>query len=432
MEKVVRNILSCTCSSAWTCSCARERKSSVRAAALRQIGNIFFAQKTTEGCLNALKNYNLSICFAEEGSKDISIGYANRSAAYFELKLYDVCLKNIAWARSSGGYPDILMEKLNKREAKCKEQIATQTKAKEPLVPELSFPPHKSVPFIADCLELRKNKRYGRYVITNRDLMVGQIIAIEEPFCTSLMLKQHYERCENCLMECSLSLIPCKLCTCVMFCSENCRKEAMDRFHKYECPVIDFIDSELESGNQRLALRTTLCALSTFKTLENFRAFTEEADEQDNNVFVVNKTVVAGPCQKYAPVFSIQTAAKNKNANKEISAIERVIMALLLLSEVPELSLRVKTVEFLVKVTEKHNLAAQISPCGLDDMSVLMKELFECAGTMDKPMGMYPFRFLLNHSCVPNTISTTFGNKIVITVSMPVKAGEQLFDCYEK
>ena len=37
---------------------------------------------------------------------------------------------------------------------------------------------------------------------------------------------------------------------------------------------------------------------------------------------------------------------------------------------------------------------------------------------------------LLNHSCYPNVDTTAVDNKIVLTVTRPIKAGEQIFTCY--
>lgn len=217
---------------------SREPKNNKKSEEFREIGNNHFSTGTNAAFLDALKWYNKSICYAEEDSEHISIGYANRSAVYFELKLYDECIKNIEMAKGVVGFPKRLSERLQKRENSCKELMKKIKPGDSPIELKLSFPPHKTVPFIIDCLELRKDAQYGRYVITNRDLDVGQIIAIEEPFCTSLSNKVQYERCENCCLEQSRNLILCIECTAVMFCSELCRTEAWDRFHKLECPII--------------------------------------------------------------------------------------------------------------------------------------------------------------------------------------------------
>lgn len=212
----------------------------------RKQGNQYFSLKN-RNYVKALELYNQSICFAEAKSEDISIAYANRSAIYFEWKKYDSCLQNIELAKENG-YPKRLMNKLVKREAECRKALeSNQNNENEDdddevlLAPKLSFPSHSKVPFIADCLEMRESDELGRYIITNRDLSTGKVIAIEESFCSWTLPCVQYQRCANCLQEFDFNLIPCEYCTSTMFCSQECSKEAYEKFHRFECPVIDFM-----------------------------------------------------------------------------------------------------------------------------------------------------------------------------------------------
>lgn len=49
---------------------------------------------------------------------------------------------------------------------------------------KLSRPPHDQVPFIADCLAIEEKEKFGRFVITTKNLRPGEVIAIEEPLMT--------------------------------------------------------------------------------------------------------------------------------------------------------------------------------------------------------------------------------------------------------
>ena len=40
------------------------------------------------------------------------------------------------------------------------------------------------------------------------------------------------------------------------------------------------------------------------------------------------------------------------------------------------------------------------------------------------------FRSLINHSCLPNVTFVSIDNKVVTVIKIPVKAGEQLLNCY--
>lgn len=160
----------------------------------------------------ALSSYNKSLCHAES-KQTFGLAYANRSAVYLETKRIKECLENIKLARDHG-YPNL--KKLSEREAKCKELIAENLtdpyeEAREFF--KLSYPPNKKVPYIANCLEVKENEKFGRYIVTNRDLKPGDIVAIEEPFLKYLKRDFTFVRCTYCLKANNLNLIPSK-CKC--------------------------------------------------------------------------------------------------------------------------------------------------------------------------------------------------------------------------
>jgi SET and MYND domain-containing protein 4 len=160
----------------------------------------------------ALKSYNKSFCYAEPLSDRISLVFANRSAVYFEVNQFENCLENIKFARSNGYKSE---EKLKEREEKCLRLMITQK-----LDPDedpwkyfkLSNPQNEKIPFIANCLELHENKKFGRYVVTNKSLKPGDIVAIETPAFKVIHKEGRYSNCANCLSENMLNLIPCNTC----------------------------------------------------------------------------------------------------------------------------------------------------------------------------------------------------------------------------
>lgn len=195
-------------------------KSATRSTKLREEGNKFYSQREF---FNAIVKYNESLCFAEHGSENLGLAYANRSAVFFEMKLYKICLENIENARQNF-YPEENFIILEKREEKCRDFLKSQ-KEKSSFDPwsffKLSYPANEKLPFVAKCLEVKKNEKYGRHVITNESLKVGDIVVIEKPFCSILLSQSKlynipesniYQRCSSCLKENSLNLIPCSFC----------------------------------------------------------------------------------------------------------------------------------------------------------------------------------------------------------------------------
>jgi SET and MYND domain-containing protein 4 len=259
----------------------RNSKSDSLSTEFRKIGNEHFAIKEFD---SALKLYNQSICFAEQGSENLSIGYANRSAVYFEWQLYDRCFENIRLAREAN-YPVRLMHKLEKRAEECQNRKKTiYKKTSEPKVPILSYPANAQIPFMADCLELVQNEKFGRHIITNRDLKIGDVVIMEKPYETQLFKEYKYQRCTNCLTENDFSLIPCPDCTTTMFCSPQCLLVGNEKFHKYECPIADGLDC-LRAGNLGIAGRVMFSIIHELDSIKELSTMMQDMNGSSSKYY---------------------------------------------------------------------------------------------------------------------------------------------------
>jgi len=142
---------------------------------LRNYGNTFFKQGRY---FDALIKYNESLCRAETGSANIALAYANRSAVFMELKMYEKCLKNIQQAKDAG-YPQGKIHNLNDRYERAttlmaESHPATTAAAQAENDPfqfyKLSYPAHPKNPDIVNCVKLAENAKYGRHIIASKDL----------------------------------------------------------------------------------------------------------------------------------------------------------------------------------------------------------------------------------------------------------------------
>lgn len=292
-------------------------KNAERSKAYRMEGNQNFSLKC-KNYVRALELYNQSICHAEANSEDLAIGYANRSAIYFEWKKYELCLENIELAKESN-YPARLMDKLSKREAECLKALEEKKKMKEGdveyefendddilLAPKLSYPPHQKVPFIADCLEMRQSEEFGRYIVSNKDLAVGKVIAIEDCFCSLILPCVQYQRCANCLNECHYSLIPCTDCTSTMFCSLDCRDEAQQNFHRFECPIIDFM-YKLLNIIQLSSVRVAISAITSHGSADELQKVIDDPEMVGITAFNLNYSEDMPKRELYKPIHTLET-----------------------------------------------------------------------------------------------------------------------------
>lgn len=394
----------------------RIRKTNEVSTTYRSRGNKEFVRQTNAGYLAALEYYNKSICYAENDSEELGLGYANRSAVYFEIGLLDDCLNNIELAKQSA--PARVMEKLMNRAKQCL-QLKHSGKIEKPIVePRLSFPANDEIPFIANCLELQRNEQYGRHITTTTELKPGDVVAIEKAFCAKLDPEFKYLRCENCLKERNYNLRPCTLCVSVMFCGE-CRDEAFEHFHKIECPVIDLLE-KLLCKSSPIMIRTVVRAITSFVSANALIAFLEESEVQDLTVFDFNYKETSS---YYAP---IHFAVDNSGPDTEFATCiltSLIVQPLLELTELKDKFTTTEEVSALKGLIYRHiKRQPSNSSIGIFFDGKLFGRYSE---------GIYAFRNLLNHSCAPNLIISSINNQLVYTVSKPIEAGEQLFDNYE-
>lgn len=181
---------------------------------LRSEGNQLYALRNFH---DALIKYNESLCTAENESENIGIAYANRSAVYFEMKLYDLCLRNIDLALTNK-YPMKNLEILINRQNRCNNALTSKentTKVSaDPLkIFETSVKRSNKFLDIGECLKLRVNEKFGRHIVTDASLNVGDIIVNEKSFCKVLHEEFIYQRCGGCFKDNFMSLIPCVNCT---------------------------------------------------------------------------------------------------------------------------------------------------------------------------------------------------------------------------
>lgn len=382
---------------------------------------------------DALLKYNESLCFAEPESENLGLSYANRSAVYFEMKCYEACLKNIKLARLNH-YPEKNVEILRKREEQCNELMKSPRKSSSDPWNffKLSYPPNKKLPFIANCLELRCNEKYGRFIITNQQLKVGDIVAIDEPTFKVIKADSRYstcfdcnifQRCSNCLRENLLDLIPCENCCKTMFCSEECKSSAQ-RYHRYECEIIDDL---LKSGITHIVLRMFFESLALFDhDMKKLETFVNEHKNFPITSFDIN---FKNPKERKKSEFlSTIGLASSKVDEKSLSEYKNIFKKTEILSNLWNVNSKFicEILKQLISVGTRdvHGIGGWTLKLNTDEA----KNPSQCQQLIGNCCNL--FSSLFNHSCAPNVRRLNVDDKAVIIVTRPIPKGSQLFDSY--
>ncbi|XP_037044344.1 SET and MYND domain-containing protein 4-like [Bradysia coprophila] len=450
-----------------TAEIVRNIKCNKQSKMLRTKGNKLFTSDTDLS--KALDLYNQSICWAEDTGEELAIGFANRSAVYFEWEKYDACLENIDLAVKAG-CPERLMDKLNQRKANCvtnMNAIKVGINANDPMSkihsidklclkmkdfnrlkskhfcfdidethcePQLSLPANPKIPFIANCLEMKTSPQKGRYIVTTKELKPGQIISIEDPFLASLEKEHRYRKCANCFAENFMNLIPCKACTCTMFCSQKCLTESETGFHQYECSIADYIWNNFHEIG--LTFRLAVKAFTMFDTVQELVDFREHSKTANATVFSFDHTIGLDDRDRYSQIENLCTNEENRIEDDLFTRGCKIALLYHHLIEKTKFGEMLRTDaerDVLISLLFHHSQTTSINSINCyeyDDVNLEAMADFKSSDVFAR--GMYPFSSLYNHSCAPNMATVAVGTKIVSYVTRDINKNSEVLLCLKR
>ncbi|KAG5672330.1 hypothetical protein PVAND_002464 [Polypedilum vanderplanki] len=405
------------------------RKSNEHANKCRDEGNKLYS---TRNFFDALLKYNESLCYALDESVS-ALAYANRSAVYFEIKLYEHCLTNIEFAKLNK-YPEKNAHILLSRSEKCV-ALMNRDSDKHRQLPEnlscftkLSYKENSQMPFIVDCLELRTNDVFGRHIVTTRDLKVGDMLTFEEPYFKVIKSDSRYEscqelnkyqRCAACLRDNLMDLIPCKKCISTMYCSQKCLEYADRNFHNYECNINETL---LKAGIMQMVMRVFFQSLNIFNgSIDELEKFLNDCTKTSTCVYDFDFSTTDEHKLAKSYLLSSYNLARNEAVTSDESSHSIFMLDPLLIELWDSHSI------FITKFIKRFIKIYDSNFHGICGWSVKKSENYEAQMI---GVGCYCFSSLINHSCSPCINRLYSYDKLIIVVDRPIKKGEQLFDCY--
>lgn len=372
-------------------------KNNQRSTDLRMNGNVKFRQGHW---LEAMKLYNQSLCFAETGSENVALAYANRSHCFYQLKMYAESIVDIELAKNAN-VPVRLIRKLEERKEKSIDNLNLVENSSKNIV-KLSYESNGNFPCMANMLEIKQNKEFGRYLMAKCDIPVGQTILIEDDF---LSIKTNDELvCYTCFRE-NTNFIACAQCPDVVFCSMECINQ--NRVHKWECGSF----SVQLHYRMRFEMHAVLLAIETFSTVENLMEFVKNVLlENPENV----PTSLCNANSKYHFFFKLSTCAPF--SCKDMLKVYQIYGNIMALPKVASLFDSEVKQCFLMHLVLHHFLVIKTN-------SIMSKNPWST-------VSVFNVLSMLNHSCAPNLYHPRKGKQQYCVVIRPVSKGEQLYISY--
>ena len=107
---------------------------------------------------------------------------------------------------------------------------------------------------LSSKVTIKSDTLVGRHTIAQADIGAYETVLSEEAYSVVLYPDKFGLNCAHCLRRLKVA-IPCKHCSRVAFCSIQCRDDAWNSFHQWECPYLDVLIGFGCSALARLALR---------------------------------------------------------------------------------------------------------------------------------------------------------------------------------
>ena len=88
--------------------------------------------------------------------------------------------------------------------------------------------------FVSQKVEVVVGEKVRRHVVARQEIQVGEVILEERPISSVLHLRRLATNCSSCLVAVVRGLA-CDRCTQVIFCSDRCKDQAEQGYHRLEC-----------------------------------------------------------------------------------------------------------------------------------------------------------------------------------------------------
>ncbi|XP_061606711.1 SET and MYND domain-containing protein 4 [Phyllopteryx taeniolatus] len=406
------------------------RKDAESAAACRERGNASFkGRRYTEAALH----YSQGVCLAPQGSEQLPLCYANRSAALFHLQRYQEALDDAAEAERTN-YPSGLSHKLEKRRAQCLARLSSsELRADQEEGVRSGVSPKGVQSGVSPKVTVRVSLEKGRHVVASETIEAGEVILSERPYSFVLVpssggaFGSEHRRCHACLNP-TWRPVPCGGCSYARYCAASCRDRAWEEYHCQECPLGAHVTA-LGILSQ-LALRVALKA-----GLKNIRQASGAAAEPpadpsgaayEGVSCLLHHLDRQSASMRFLCAVTMATLCLELSGTGPPPAGRQVAFVRDPVAEDQGWRLLAgAALRHLLQLRCNAQAVVMLEDQGLSDALVLSSQERRVA------TAIFPTLSLFNHSCRPNT-SLMFGGGGIVTVraSRSVNAGREVLHCY--
>ncbi|XP_044013810.1 SET and MYND domain-containing protein 4-like [Aphidius gifuensis] len=445
----------------------------------KKVGDLYFQDGEY---MMAHKRYTQCITQCPTGSHLLAFGYAARSIALFYGNFMSDCLIDIERAIQHG-YPDGLKSELYMWKASAMKELKMERKLIKKTVDQArgwlvniaddqlrihmknridslnllktdklncfsldfqdaALPSLKSrnptVPGLSNSVGLEYSKKHGRHVVATQDIKAGDVIGIQKPYASVVKMNVKYNVCWHCKKQ-TWTSIPCDTCSQVIFCSDDCKKQAQDNYHAIECLVLCQAMAFGVRECVYTALRLVIMALK--QSNNSFEKLMETVHEIDNPTDPLTKGFIEGKLDptKFESVYGLcdlsPLSYSSRTAKQRYSSLADAIILSYFLGKKIEYFQEDCTIDLLTLVTSQKysdlitiaNKFMNVTQFNAFNYTLLSSH---SGGPVLMASSIIPSMSFFNHSCCPNVIRTYRDGNLALIAIRPIKKDEQVFIKY--
>lgn len=380
----------------------RSKKCNNTADELLQYGHTEFSNRNW---IEALNYYSRALCFAECGTFYEGLAHGNRGLCFFQLGMYQKALIDFDFAARKK-CPEQFMADIQGSRVKC-QKIDKNSDQIKLSIPKMKMAADKKFPCLANALEIKGNKEFGRCIVAKKDIDIGQTVCVSEAFASAVLAeKQAY--CYTC-QKIEMNFIPCSCCSDVMFCDEDCAN--WNSIHKMDCRTCYH---QINDIGVKFITQSILVAIEIFPNIESMIEMVETVTS-DKGCDKIPKSS-NDSISKYGIFLKLTPVFRDENLFQAYQAFTCILL--------------IPKIRFLFDTESEQRFLMHLI---LHHATVIPKNAFlDLAQFSDQITVKYMFDTLsiINHSCAPNLHFTMIG-KIGYCMSVrPIKKGDQVFINY--
>ncbi|XP_075991011.1 protein-lysine N-methyltransferase SMYD4-like [Anticarsia gemmatalis] len=316
-----------------------------------------------------------------------------------------------------------------------------------PPLAELHNGPNPQFQNASASIELVRKFEMGRHVVARELLNRGDVMFIEEPYVVVPVQKSFEYICDGCAID-KINPIPCLVCSFSIYCSVECRQQAWDHYHKYECSGVQMhffahlglghlgfrvllrsaregYPGLLESGHRVESAKDIFDYYKQFDPLQIY-----EQDDRFLHMFHLMSNLDRMPDEDYLQ-YAIYAGLLTQYLIEHTNFMEFLDQQLG--HQLPTHELHVFSAALIFRSIGQMVMNAHATFSLVEyklDMFHFDAEAAREPRETRIATAVYPSCSMMNHSCDPNITSMFMGTKLVVRAAREIIPGEPVFNCY--